>query len=356
MPALKWFLKIYGPTGTFKQTVDSSLLTSNPTVVREVGKPASDVSVTLAVPFDKSPVSAGDRVKLYCLRTTNPDGSPVSGVNPVLYYQGNAEEPTLSVDQAGRDNVEVRMFPIDALMNRTLWKKTAYAFTLGPEDPSAMIGEAVDDLNAVYGSVFSKALTSSAQLLTLAVEDSRHLQAIQNSAALLPSGWQWRVEPDGTVRVRQWPATATHSVTFAKQVDSITCTISLLNTVNHVVVKWGSTYSEYSDLVSIAAYGKRTKFVNDPSVTTLSASDARGASELAASSPTVRTVVVVNSFYLNETIQPGDTVKILNIPSTLPFSGINRIVRVEYDGSLATLHLAEVTNNFSNELRKFINA
>lgn len=357
MPALKWFAKVYDSSGTFKRVLDSEAFTGVPTIVRETGKPASDVSFMVAFRYDTSPVSVGDRVKLYCVRKTNPDGTAATGT-PQLYYQGNVEEPTLVLDQNGGDNVTVRLFPIDAMLNRAGWKNGTYAFTLSAQDPSAMIGAAIDDVNATFGSFFTKNLTSSGQSLDLKVTASKHLKAIQDAAALLPDGWLWRVEPDGTVTVMQWPAPATHAVTFGTQVDSILLVNSLVDTVNHVVVVWGAgpTYTEYSDAGSIALYGKRTLFVNDSSITTLAASDARGASELGAKNPSNKTELVVNSNYLNETIQPGDTLKVLNVPASMPFNAVNRIVRVQYDGSLAVIQLAEVFNVFSSELEKFINA
>jgi hypothetical protein len=61
----------------------------------------------------------------------------------------------------------------------------------------------------------------------------------------------------------------------------------------------------------------------------------------------------VNANYAIETILPGDTVKVTNVPSgasSLLSGQILRVQRVEYDGSLAVLHLADVVDIFGTEI------
>lgn len=82
--------------------------------------------------------------------------------------------------------------------------------------------------------------------------------------------------------------------------------------------------------------------------------DAKGNGEIARlKDPKTKTLVTVNANYAIETILPGDTIKILNVPSgssSLLSGQVLRIQRVEYDGSLAVLHLADITDVFGSEI------
>lgn len=143
---------------------------------------------------------------------------------------------------------------------------------------------------------------------------------------------------------------------LGKHVDSIQAGKSILNLKNLVRLGWGSgpTYAVYSDATSQAAYGHRDEALTDSGIQNSGSADVKGNGEITRlKDPRSKTVLTVNTNYAIETILPGDTVKVLNVPSgtsSLLSGQVLRIQRVEYDGSLAVLHLADQVDVFGNEI------
>jgi hypothetical protein len=169
------------------------------------------------------------------------------------------------------------------------------------------------------------------------------------SAKLIAKSWQLAF-----VVGRDLLAEATPAV--GKHVDAVQTGKSILNVKNLARLGWGSgpTYSVYSDATSQNAYGHRDTALSDSGIQNSGSADAKGNGEIARlKDPKTKTLVTVNANYAIETILPGDTLKILNVPSgssSLLSGQVLRIQRVEYDGSLAVLHLADITDVFGSEL------
>jgi hypothetical protein len=356
--AAKFMLRVYSPAGVFRRIYDASLILAVPTIVRQVNTPASDITISLALPYDgfgygqANGVNLFDLVKVYVISDFNPQG--------YLVYQGHVEEITAQTDQTGVDHVDLRLFPIDAEFGRSLWKAAgSYVLNYSNADASTIMAAALADVNAIYGTEFTANMAPPGLSLTATYTRETHQDVIDTVAKNLLSTWYWRIRPDGTFDLQQYSdASPIHRLTMGVNVDSIQITASLLNTKNKIVVTWGGTPtdSEYPNAPSIAAYGQRMEDVSDSSITTQAGADLRGAGELAANPVIIKTVLVVNSKYASETIQPGDTVRVLNMSANanLMLSGVQRVAHISYDGSLCELQLTEVVNNFGQEITKLI--
>lgn len=357
--AARFFAKVYSFDGsTFRRVLDASLFISLPTITREVGKPASDLSIDLALPWDDygygdaDGINEGDLVKLYVVNTDNPTG--------LLIYQGHIQEIETFFN-ASSNHVSLHLYPIDALLGLSLWKDVTYTVSYVAADADTIFSDAIDDLNTAYGvTFFTKNLGNPSLSLDVQFVRSTFGEALETTAGFLPSTWYWRINANGQVDLAQWnDVTADHSFTVGKDVDDIHAISSLVDVVNKEVVSWGSpaTDSEYSDATSITDYGLRMGLVEDADILSSGASDARGNGDIARSkNPFKKTEIIVNANYAIETIKAGDTCTIRNIRdvSTQFLTGVFRIVRVEYNGESAKLHLSDVVWNFGNEFSKAI--
>jgi len=359
--AARFFAKVYDFDGsTFRRVLDASLFTSLPSIVREVGKPASDLTFDLALPWDdygygeSSGINEGDLVKVYAVNEANPTG--------LLVYQGHIQEIETFYDPQN-NHVTLRLYPIDALLSLAVWKDGgSYTVSYAAADVDTIFSDAIDDVNTAYGATFfSKNLGNPAVTVDVQFVLSTFSKALSTSSAFLDQTWYWRINPNGQIDLDQWnEVTADHSFTVGKDVESIHAISSLVDVVNREVVSWGdpATDSEYSDATSISDYGLRMAVVEDSDILSLDASDARGNGDIARSkNPFKKTEIVVNAQYAIETIKAGDTCTIRNIRtvSTQFLTGIFRIVRVEYDGATAKLHLSDIVYNFGNEFSKVVN-
>lgn len=351
--AARFFAKVYTFDGaTFRCVVDATQVLAVPSIVREVNKPTGEMRLQLALPFDGfgygTKFDNGNLVKLYAVNESNKTG--------LLVYQGIIEELD-GVFSRSSNNVTIRTFPIDSLLDRTPWKALgSYIVTYPAGDVDTIFSDAIDDMNSIYGTVFSKNLGDPGLTINQTFTRITHLAAINLITKLLPDGWYWRILPTGQIDLGQFDdVNPTHKLVVGKTVDSVHVVKSSLNLKNKVIVSWGPgpTDSEYSDAPSITAYGQRALFVTDAGINDLATANIRGASELAKrKGVTTKTEIIVNTQYPIETIRPGDTVTVSNVSDTTSqmLTGVLRVIRTEYDGATMNLHLGDVMDNFGNEL------
>lgn len=352
--AARFFAKVYTFTGSsFRRVLDAAVVLGVPTIVREIGKPASDIQLQLAMPFDDfgytTTIDIGNLVKIYAVNDDNREG--------LLVYQGFIEEldGTLSRSQ---NTITLRIFPIDSLFGRSYWKVGgSYVVTYGSSDVDTIFSDAIDDMNSIYGATFfTKNLGNPGLTLNQTFTRVTHGSALETAAKFLADGWYWRIRANGQVDLGQFnDVTPTHRLASAKHIDTIHVVKSALNLKNKIVVSWGGgpTDSEYSDAPSIAAYGQKMALVSDSGINDAGTANTKGNNELARLKNVVtKTEIVVNSQYPIETILPGDTIKIENVTANTSqmVTGILRVLRTEYNGSTCNIHLGDVIDNFGNEL------
>lgn len=355
----KFFAKVFNQTGaTVRRTLDASLFLSNPRIVREVGKAASEVSIDLALPWDNfgygdsDGLNPFDLVKIYAVNEANKTG--------VLVYQGHIEE-IVGVFDASQSHITLRLYPIDALFGRSLWKDADYIVAYSGADVDTIFSDAITDVNTIYGATFFTGNLSNPALSVIQTFTRlTHLAAITAAGLLLPSTWYWRVRPSGQLDLAQFnDSTADHLLVVGKHIDSVQVTKSLLNVKNKIVVSWNSPVEddEYNDATSVTAYGRRMSLVSGSGIGDQTTADARGNGDKNRYKDLfTKTELVVNALYPIETILPGDTIEVVNVSDTTSqmLSGILRVLRVEYDGSLCKLSLSDYAENFGSEFTKSI--
>jgi len=357
MAAARFFAKVYDNSGAvFKRVLGADIQLSVPNIVREVNKPVSEIQLELALPWDNfgypTEIAEGFFIRVWAVNEANPTG--------LLVYQGTIEE-IMGSFAVGKDSVSLRLRPIDALISASLWRKSgSYTFTYSSADVDTVFSDAIDDLNSIYGSHFSKNLGNPGLSITQEFTRQTHLSIMQAVAANLPDGWYWRVNADGEVDLGQFnDSTPDHTLTLGLHVDSIQATKSIINTKNKILLAWGAGPTEFTaeDVPSQVLYGRRMSVITDSGIQDLTTATARANGELARKkNPFTKTMLVVNANYPIETIKPGHTVRVVNktLNTSQMLDGIYRILRVEYNGLLATLHLDDIINNFGTEFGRSV--
>lgn len=360
--AARFLAKVYDKTGaTLKKVIDSEMMIELPRISREASKATSDITLTLALPWDDfgygTEIAEFFLVKLYAINEAHPSG--------YLVYQGFITEISgmLSRDTS---HIELRLFPLESILGNAFWKSGSgqsladYTVAYGGADIDQILSEAVTNVNTLYGTSY---LTSDLGNpgLSIAVDfvEQTHLQAIERAAKFLDATWYWRVKPDGTLQLRQYAdATADHRLILGTHIESLDVTRTLLDMRNGVRVEYtGPAYAFSSDSASETAYGKRQKKIADGSIQDGTSATALGDGEVARLKDVkIQTQVVVNAQYDLESILPGDTCRIVNVPDTASqmVSGVFRILRTEYDGTTMSLHLSEIARNFGVEFARAI--
>lgn len=363
MVAARFLAKIYDKTGvTLKKVIDPGAILDVGKIVREVNKPASDLTLSLALPWDDfgygTEISEFFLVKLYAMNDAHPSG--------VLVYQGFITEITGKLASM-TNHVELRIFPLESVWNNAFWKSGAgqtlgdYTITYAGADVDTMFSDALASVNTLMGtSYFTGDLSNPGVSITVNFVEQTHKQGIDKAIKFLNATWYWLIKADGTVLLKQYSdATATHRFVLGQEIESLEVTKTIMDVKNGVRVEYtGPAYVFSNDGTSETAYGLRQKKINDSNIQNAGSATALGDAEVAKQKDVkIRTKIVVNAQYDLETIFPGDTCTLVNLSSSSSqmVSGVFRILRTEYDGATMTLHLADIVRNFGNEFEKAIN-
>lgn len=353
----RFFAKIFDSTGaTARQTLGEADLLELPRVVREVGKPAAEIVLVVAKPWDgfgygdAGGINEFDLVKVYAANESNPAGA--------LVFQGNIAE-IRAIYAKDADHVELRVVPIDALLTNAFFKDgSSFVYSYAAVDIDAIFADVIAHANAVHGAFFTTDLDVPGKSMTLDFVRQKHSEVLTKAGLLLDPDWYWRIDAAGLVKLSQYnDATPDHKLTLGKDVDRIELIRSIMDVENGYVLEWGGTPTEayYEDTTSKTDFGVREATDADTTIGDSGTADAKGDGFIGANKdPRTKTLIVVNATYAIETILPGDTCQVLNVKAGTQqvLSGVFRIVRVEYDGTTATLHLSDVVENFGNEMGK----
>ena len=352
--AAKFLVKIFSPDrSTPRMVLNDKTMLNIPNIVREVNKPASDVTLELAISCDDAAytqtygLNPYDLIEIYAKTTTYPNGYKV--------FTGNIQE--LKVRYGAQENrVSIRAFPVEAEFTFYFWINTY----MSNVDTADVFDDAVDAVNGIYSPQMTKNIATTGQVHQPGYS-GYVIAGLNSEMENLNASWYWRVRPDLQLDLQQYPDNAaTHTLTVGKDVDMVQNTKSLIDVVNYVSIDFfdGITNHNtiYQNAASVAAYGKRNYYES-------LGTSSQGQSDLIGNNLIenkgdlfTKTQLVVNAQYPIETILPGDTVKVLNLTAAQEawLSGILRVVRVRYDGATAVLDLSIITDNYGVELGKLI--
>ena len=275
-----------------------------------------------------------------------------------LVFQGFITEMELLFDPK-TNHVRLRLLPIESILANAYYKNGAsFTVSFSAKDCDFMLGAVIDDVNSVQGATyFTKNLAAPGESITVDLKYNKHLDAANKIISFLDQTWYLRTRPNGQIDLQQYPGTATHKLTIGLHVQALDITLSILDLKNLCVVTWGSgpTDSNYKDATSQGLYGHREEQINDSNIKDSGSSDAAGNGDVARKkNPVVKGIITVNTNYAIESILPGDTCQIFNNTTggAAILAGIMNIVRVEYDGNTAVLHLADYVEVFGTEFTR----
>lgn len=337
-------------------TLDERRILNVPKIIREVGKAAGEIELQLAYPYDASPYGSAtginlfDLVKIYAVNAANPNGK--------LMYQGHIVEIEGVLEEDG-DRTIIRIHPIDALLASTLYVTGGtYAKSYAGGDIDTMFADVVTSVNAVIGtSFFTNDSGNPGKSITVDFTRLTHTAQLEKAAAFLDADWYWRIDADGTIKLAEFSVTADRTFTLGLDVQRLRVGKSIKDVKNGTLVAWGATptIAFYQDATSKSDYGPRQEVIEDSAIGNSGSADEAGNGNTNRKKDSkTKTELVINATYAIENIKPGETCQIRNVKSGTAqmLSGVLRILRVEYDGAVATLQLSELMDNLGDEFKR----
>lgn len=338
----RFFIKIYDLDGTYRKTLNPSLLMREPSFSDKIGGGQGQCVLQLNLAIDDfgegTDIDHMKVVKIY-------ESDQVNNPEPVLIYTGFISAFKPSVSDKG-ESVSITLLGLVSMLTFGFYKSgSAYTFTKTAVDPADIIKEIIDTFATVYTggwiSYSGGGIDTVGTPITFEYATMRWYDALKKTAAFADEDWWWRVGEDGQVTLQDRPATVTHILTLGKDVEMLEAPKSNEKIANYFRLTWGlaPTTTVYQDAPSQSAYGLREeKPETDSSIRDSATADQYGNKIIADyKDPKVEARVVVNTNYNIESIKPGHTVSVRNAGNVLPSNML--ITSIQYTPDKVTLTL-----------------
>ena len=365
----KFVYKIYDPSGTFIRTlpvrlpvqpsVDDELVLNAPKLTRMINGGVGELEVNLDTKFDDfdegNSIDNGNILKLYLVNEQNPKGKILfNGV--IQSYRPYLTSTIQGIKIIALSRVtELQQDFYSSGGNRIFQKSSIKA--------SDLFKDIIDNFRTVYTNTdinyTGSSVEDSGVNITYDFDYDKHIDAIDAALDVAPSGWWWRIDPDGTAIFKSKPSTSTHRIIAGQgaYLDQVELDKSMEAIINNLYLKWSGGTQQYQDATSQSNYGVRSKFIDKSSeITDTGTRDEFGNSFISDNKDikyrVAGPVVVNNSFEDIEDILPGDTVNILGFKvGSSPFVTNIQVVKTVYDGTTVQLTLEDDFLNFANQIK-----
>lgn len=346
----EYLVKLYGADGsTFKRVIQDKYLRKDPTFSGRMNGGQGDVTLDTSLdPEDFGDIEIDYVCDVYIADEDNPDGK-------LRIFRGVVQEITPYAKDSTR-GVTITAQGIATTLTFDYWRDSGnYTFTKNDDADTVFAGvitqhQADEALNLIAGTdIDDPGITINQEFSQLTWH-----AALTKIQELCPEGWYWYLGADGIVKLKPKPSSATHKFILGKHVEfkAPKSAKKMFNVVR--VIRSGGTGKDYTNVA--AGNRRRVKILSDSGIQDESTSDQKGNKFLDENdTPSNKTELTVYDTYDIESIEPGQTCKIMNLKKGMNFFGNNmQIVGVTYQGSKAVLELEEAVGDIGAELKRFV--
>lgn len=325
----RYAYKLYYSSTDIRDVWGNEVL-SEPTFRFSINGGPGQVTVKLARKIDEFgegyDIVLNRKVDIYVYDRDQPNG--------LLLYQGYISSYAPVLDGSG-EYLEIVLLGYVVEIGQRILKDGAGNTTIDyfTEDPSIIMKDIIDKYRAQGGnlnySTNSIAITGTDTTYRFANYTVK--EALDKIIELTPYNWYWRIDPNGTIFLRERSAAPDHRLYIGKHINYMRPERSL-ESLRNVVYFIGGTpegeeqlYRKYTRTSSISTWGIREEKITDSRVTTNDTADTKANRFLdERQEPDVRTVIKIldnngensNIGYDIESIKPGDTISIENLKTS----------------------------------------
>jgi len=350
-------IKFYNSSATFQKNLTPQIPESDISFTQKINGGQGELMIDLAIPFDDIPsyIVPFNFVRVYMVDPVTPLGQ--------LIYSGWISQ-VAPFSSGSRNGVRIICLGLVSLLSLSLYKDGAnFDVVHSGVDPSAIIADIITNFQSVYPpSVFewigTDAVTgirdggnvdSVGTNVDYTFQKRKWNRAVEDTHALADAGWFWFVDKGGDFYFQDKSATADHTFTIGKDVQSIDIPKSIEDIVNDVTVAYTGGTVNATDATSIAAVGKREKYIDRTSDTSDSTTAQQIADKEVADNKdeTIEATLVLNNQYDIESVRPGQTCQVLNYKKGADIFTTNMLI-------VSTRYRNGETLNISLETKKDI--
>jgi len=258
----------------------------------------------------------------------------------VLVYRGYISLYTEIVKDS-KEYIDIRIDGMQSILKHCLYTYTSNETFTRTADPATMLAEILTVVNTNRGrTIFDTTITSYWTNLVIDFDYDTGLTALNK----IMSNIEHYIDflPDGTIVFQAIDeTTADHKLTFEKHISEFSRTTDSLTMSNFVYVKHTAWIESSQDATSQTTYGLLQSIVRSTAINDDPTGVIRADTEIAnKKDPNEQTILAVNSQYDLETINIGDTVRIMN-KSNESATNFRSIKKIIYRENVATLYLSD---------------
>lgn len=363
----RYTAKVYDRAGT--TYLGTIRLTADPTFTLNLNSGLGPATFDLAIPFDQSNglIEIGNEIQVWVTDRDAPMG--------VKVYSGFINEYKPSATGTG-ESIEVVAYGYVARLGYSLLRSSnVFSISYSADDPSDIFMDLIDKYRAGVleerGNYSGDSVDVVGTTVSTEFNAAHYKDALDVVQRLAGADYYWYWDADNLISFRQYPTTFTHLLTFGKEIVSLELNATASQMVNNILF-WNGLessdpnyiYELYRDATSEADYWHRMEVVVDGRYTVQSSAETEMTSRIDRLKDPVRSLVVRvrdNNYstdgYDIESIEPGHTIRVLNLGFDSPLPDNMLVSRVNYTPGYVDLYIDDVellTSRVLNSLRKQI--
>lgn len=333
-------VKQYSKAGVYKGVIED---VSNYSFSSVINGGLGQLTLSIPRPFDDyGDIQLFDRIEIWV------QDKDTTGTTGVKIYSGYIDTIDAELN-SGNQNVVITVLGYVARLSYTLdMTGTTVKMDRLAQDPAVSVKDIIDKYRATVTNEEINYTASSVETAGFNISYSSSMkmcfEVIEKFRIMTGSNWWWFVDATNTFYFKSKPSTPTHKFKLGTDISDIKITKRVGNMVNNLLF-WNGLQPDdtnylaklYNSPASVALYWEKFDRLTDGRVTDPNYALKLGNATVdAMNAPSVELSFVVkdNNYsstgYDIESIQPGQTCKIMNIKDSNVYSGNLLITRTDY--------------------------
>jgi Fe-S cluster assembly iron-binding protein IscA len=348
---MEYIYELYNNLGTqFKERLDISVIDNYiPNFSSQINLGFSEIDIKLKYPFDdySDNIDNGNVVKIY------KEGRTES------IYEGIITKVT-PTRSSSEDFVQVSVTPYQFLASVNAYRLGASYIFNKLDSIEGHFADVIDQFQINTGISFMwygvSSLTTTGKTITYYADTEYCNQSFYNLINLIgTSGYYYRFEPDGEIRLGRKGTTASHIFTIGLDVETIEGNLDTSEIVNRVFLAYGSSPITRITYEGSSTYIVRELMLEDSQIQGSTEASLRITNEISNKDQRkIGARITVNSGYSynNQTIEDvkvGDTCTLKEVKADFLTDNM-MITEVAYNGNNIDITLESVNNSFEKNL------
>lgn len=309
----EYIIKLYDGSMNFRKVLPASLVTNDISFSESINWGQGELVLNINLPIDTDYFDNVRFCKIYL--STN------SGIDNKIVYSGRLSKMSRTFSN-NKENIKATFLSMYTLLNDIYFEQGGDLTFQIEDTPDNIIKTIIDYFDTKYPNILSytnSSIDSYGSTVYLEFDEIKCGDALKSVINELD--YYLFVWADGVVYFKPRPQTATHLLTYEKDITALTIPEDYEQVANAVRAAYGYVWGTHTwvtdlaeDNTSIAKYWRKELIITNEAIYWETAAELYRDSYLANYKDWKKNLsLTVNTLYPIENIHPGDTIKIRNL-------------------------------------------